>query len=64
MIYFPIPHVIFFANYPPDMTAWSEDRYDVQDLGVLELHLRNQLVEGNAGDIGSSTLESVDVGVA
>lgn len=25
-------HVIFFANFPPDMTKWSEDRYFIKHL--------------------------------
>lgn len=29
---FNIPHVIVFANNPPDMTKWSIDRYDVIEL--------------------------------
>lgn len=28
-IYFRTPHVIFFANFSPDMTKWSADRYNV-----------------------------------
>jgi len=28
-IYFRTPHVIFFANFSPDMTKWSQDRYNV-----------------------------------
>lgn len=28
-IYFPIPHVIFFANFAPNMEKWSADRYMV-----------------------------------
>ena len=28
-IFFPIPHVIFFANFEPDFTKWSADRYNV-----------------------------------
>lgn len=31
-IYFPIPHVIFLANFAPDLTKWSEDRYDIKHL--------------------------------
>lgn len=31
-IFFPPPHVIFFANWHPDMTKWSEDRYFVKEL--------------------------------
>lgn len=31
-IYFPIPHVIFLANFSPDLTKWSEDRYDIKEL--------------------------------
>lgn len=31
-IYFPIPHVIFLANFSPDLTKWSGDRYDVKCL--------------------------------
>lgn len=26
------PHVFFFANFPPDYTKWSQDRYDVINL--------------------------------
>jgi len=29
-IYFPCPHVIFFANFPPDLTKWSGDRYVIK----------------------------------
>lgn len=29
---FPIPHVIFMANFEPDYTKWSEDRYLVTKL--------------------------------
>nr|QXP07622.1 MAG: replication associated protein [Arizlama virus] len=28
-IYFAPPHVIFFANQPPDMTKWTGNRYNV-----------------------------------
>lgn len=31
-IYFPIPHVVFFANFPPNMEKWSQDRYLVWKL--------------------------------
>lgn len=31
-IFFEPCHVIFFANYPPDMTKWSEDRYFITRL--------------------------------
>ena len=31
-IFFPVPHVIFFANFEPDYTEWSEDRYTVKHL--------------------------------
>ena len=34
-LYFPIPHVIFFANFEPDYTKWSADRYDVTNLNEL-----------------------------
>lgn len=30
--YFGVPHVVVFANYPPDMSKWSADRYDVREL--------------------------------
>jgi len=29
---FEVPHVIFFANFPPDYTKWSRDRYSVKKL--------------------------------
>lgn len=29
---FPVPHVIFFANFEPDYSKWSADRYDVKEL--------------------------------
>ena len=31
-VFFPPPHVIFFANFEPDYTKWSEDRYFVTKL--------------------------------
>lgn len=31
-VFFPSPHVIFFSNFPPDLSKWSHDRYDVQEL--------------------------------
>jgi hypothetical protein len=30
--YFKKPHVIFFANFPPDMSAWSSDRYLIWEI--------------------------------
>lgn len=31
-VFFKIPHVIIFANFSPDMTKWSQDRYFVKRL--------------------------------
>jgi len=31
-VYFPSPHVIFLANYEPDMSKWSADRYFITGL--------------------------------
>lgn len=31
---FDPPHVIVFANFPPDYKAWSQDRYDVTEIGL------------------------------
>jgi len=31
-VFFSPPHVVFFANFPPDMTKWSADRYLIQEL--------------------------------
>lgn len=31
-VYFKKPHVIFFANFAPDMTIWSDDRYAIHKL--------------------------------
>lgn len=32
---FKQPHIIFFANFECDKTAWSEDRYNIIDLNYL-----------------------------
>ena len=32
MVIFSPPHVVFFANFMPDMSKWSADRYDITDL--------------------------------
>lgn len=32
VIYFPCPTVIFFANFPPDLTKWSADRYAIKQI--------------------------------
>jgi len=29
-VFFPTPHLIFFANFEPDMTKWSADRYFIK----------------------------------
>lgn len=31
-VFFEVPHVIFLANFPPDMTKWSDDRYLVKNI--------------------------------
>lgn len=36
-VLFKKPHVIFFANFQPDMTVWSEDRYDITKLDQSSL---------------------------
>lgn len=36
-IVFKKPHVIFFANFAPDATVWSEDRYNVTKLDQTSL---------------------------
>lgn len=35
VITFPRPHVIVFANWEPDYSKWSSDRYDVTNLSEL-----------------------------
>ena len=35
---FQVPHVIFFANFLPDMTKWSRDRYVLKEIGVGQDH--------------------------
>nr|QKN88850.1 MAG: replication-associated protein [Cressdnaviricota sp.] len=32
MVVFDCPHVVFFANFMPDFSKWSEDRYNIIDL--------------------------------
>lgn len=34
VIHFECPHLIFFANFLPDLTKWSEDRYDVMEIDL------------------------------
>jgi hypothetical protein len=34
-VQFAVPHVIVFANWEPDYTKWSADRYDVTNLSEL-----------------------------
>jgi hypothetical protein len=34
-VQFAVPHVIIFANWEPDYTKWSPDRYDVTNLSEL-----------------------------
>lgn len=36
-VVFKKPHVIFFANFEPDRTVWSEDRYSVTELDQTSL---------------------------
>ena len=36
-------HVIIFSNEPPDMSKWSEDRYDVNE---IKPSLYQQVVAG------------------
>lgn len=31
-VFFAPPHVVFFANWAPDMSRWSADRYDIVEL--------------------------------
>ena len=63
MLVFGKKHVIFFANFKPDMKAWSADRYHIIDLGILETNLEHELVEGNVGDGGAGTLEPINIAV-
>lgn len=35
-IVFACPHVVFFANFGPDMSKWSEDRYDVREITAAD----------------------------
>lgn len=37
VVVFKKPHVIFFANFAPDRTVWSEDRYNVTELDQTSL---------------------------
>jgi len=36
-VVFKKPHVIFFANFEPDRTVWSEDRYQVHELKQADI---------------------------
>lgn len=36
---FALPHVVFFANFAPDASKWSEDRLKMFDLQDPDLHL-------------------------
>jgi hypothetical protein len=36
-VIFKKPHVIFFTNFEPDRTIWSEDRYNVTELDQTSL---------------------------
>nr|WAE42529.1 MAG: replication associated protein [Cressdnaviricota sp.] len=31
-VFFPTPHVVFLANFAPDMTKWSADRYFIKEI--------------------------------
>lgn len=35
-VMFEVPHVIFFANFEPDRTKWSADRYDVTNMTPMD----------------------------
>jgi len=35
-LYFARPHVVFFANFGPDMTKWSADRYVVREITLAD----------------------------
>ncbi len=37
VVVFKKPHVIFFANFAPDRSVWSEDRYNVTELDQTSL---------------------------
>jgi len=39
---FDPPHVVFMANFMPDMSKWSKDRYNIIDLGSYKPRARLQ----------------------
>lgn len=40
-VLFQVPHVIFFANFEPDRTKWSADRYDVTNMSTMDFTCPN-----------------------